>query len=896
MSHLQFWGKTFVDGDRPIEKRQTTYKPVLHHLLDVSAVALVFLRNQSARLAREAKLVSMEPNAYANLMAFLAGLHDLGKFTRNFQAKRAELWPEVLGEYPGSSIAGPSHWCATGLMLQTKNLNARFRVLFPELDGYDTCIVAAIAGHHGRPPPAEDTDKSAKEALRRGIWLDQQCLDAALFSFETLARLTAAAPAPSLDPDSAPLFSWRLAGLITLADWIGSDADYFGPTAIDTPLEDYWRHAQRCAQSSLTAKGLRPLSAATAISLNTIAPRAATSPRPMQRLAEDVALAKGPQLFVIEDATGSGKTEAAVLLAMRMITTGLGEGIYVALPTMATANAMHARLADMSDKLFETNDRIRRPSLILSHGKSILAGALAELGARPAGDGEETTAASCNGWIADDRRRAFFADIGAGTVDQAFLTVLPKKHLTLRQYALAGRILIIDEAHSFDSYMKEELDSLLQLHAMNGGSAIVLSATLSAQARQKLAQAFLHGLGLTSRQAQRQAAACASQAYPLLTRVATTGVEECGPGLDARLIRAVTIERVADRPAAIRIASQAADRGAAVLVICNAVDEAIKVHAALAALRPQGTVHVFHARFAQGDRLAIEDAVLARFGREAVASDRAGHVLAATQVVEQSLDLDFDLVISDLAPVDLLIQRAGRLWRHMDLRPAVSRPVDEPVLMVVSADPSDVTRTDWLTECLGRAAHVYQHAGIMWRSARTIFERSAFRVPDDLRQMIEAVYGDRVEPVPAILQGAEIKGEGKESTAKTLGRFNVVNLATGYGALPCDLRCDEEIGTRLGEETVTIRLARREREAIVPWFCSNGGTRLDWALSELRVRKAFWGAATAPGEDEALHDVAKRDWTEWERAIEIVEVGVDGRLKLDGGIFSYSEFCGLEKL
>jgi CRISPR-associated endonuclease/helicase Cas3 len=476
------------------------------------------------------------------------------------------------------------------------------------------------------------------------------------------------------------------------------------------------------------------------------------------------------------------------------------------------------------------------------------------------------------------------------------LAVLPKKHLTLRQYALAGRILIVDEAHSFDSYMKEELDSLLQLHAMNGGSAIVLSATLSAQARHKIAHAFLCGLGHGQKLARRLAGNCVSLAYPLLTRVATGGVEERGPGLDARLARTVTVERVADRPAAVRIASEAADRRAAVLVICNAVDEAIKVHAALATLRPKGTVHIFHARFAQGDRLAIEDAVLARFGREAAASDRAGHVLVATQVVEQSLDLDFDLVISDLAPVDLLIQRAGRLWRHMDLRPTASRPAAGPVLMVVSPDPSAVTRTDWLTECLGRAAHVYQHAGVMWRSARTIFDRRAFRVPDDLRPMIEAVYGDAVEPVPAVLQGAEMKGEGKDSTAKTLGRFNVVDLAAGYSALPSDLRCDEEIGTRLGEETVTIRLARREGESLVPWFRSNGGAHLDWALSELRVRKAFWGAAAPPAEDAVLRDAATKDWTEWEREIAIVEVGMGGSLKLHGGMFGYSVFRGLEKL
>ncbi|WP_439375804.1 hypothetical protein [Bradyrhizobium sp. DASA03120] len=118
--------------------------------------------------------------------------------------------------------------------------------------------------------------------------------------------------------------------------------------------------------------------------------------------------------------------------------------------------------------------------------------------------------------------------------------------------------------------------------------------------------------------------------------------------------------------------------------------------------------------------------------------------------------------------------------------------------------------------------------------------------------MIEAVYGDRVEPVPAVLHGAEMKGAGKDSTAKTLERFNVVDLAAGYGTLPSDLRCDEEIGTRLGEETVTVRLARREGESLAPWFRSDGGARLNWALSELRVRKAFWGKAAAPGADAAL--------------------------------------------
>ncbi len=171
----------------------------------------------------------------------------------------------------------------------------------------------------------------------------------------------------------------------------------------------------------------------------------------MQSLTESLDLSDGPQLVLIEDATGSGKTEAAILLAARMMAAGRGEGIFVALPTMATANAMHKRLQNAIDALFERGvNGEQEPSLIFAHGKAALSRDLSNLSSAPLANGEPSTAATCNAWIADDRRRAFFADVGAGTIDQAFLTVLPKKHLTLRQYAFAGRILIVDEAHCFD--------------------------------------------------------------------------------------------------------------------------------------------------------------------------------------------------------------------------------------------------------------------------------------------------------------------------------------------------------------------------------------------------------------------------------------------------------------
>jgi CRISPR-associated endonuclease/helicase Cas3 len=890
--NLTFWAKT-ASSKRTLDSQERSspnYKPVLHHLLDVGAVALRFLSENPARLRREAALLGLEPEGYARLMAFFAGLHDLGKLSRPFQWKVPELWPDVLGPRPEKPPAGPNHWRMTAWRLRRPPLESRFRAYLPRLaKGYEWPIVAAIAGHHGAPPPPDDPSWTPDDPI---------CASAAEEAFELMEELLRPALAEDLDEDGVCLLSWRLSGLTTLADWVGSDAEFFPLAPLDIPLSDYWRNALKAAEQALAAKGLLPTKPAAAVRLADFAPQAAAFPRPMQAIAGSLALSAGPQLLLIEDATGSGKTEAAILLAARLMVAGHGEGIFFALPTMATANAMHDRLRAVVDAIFEQEGTEgRRPSLVLAHAKADLSRELARLAAAPLADGEPSAAADCNAWISDDRRRAFFADVGAGTIDQAFLAVLPKKHLTLRQYALAGRILIIDEAHCFDFYMKEELNALLRLYAMNGGSAIVLSATLSLEARREIAEAFLLGLGLQKRRAKRDAGSLGSLSYPLLTQADATGGWETSVALAQGLARTVNVERLPNRSAAHEAACAAADVGAAVLVISNAVDEAIAAFDRLATVRPEGTVHLFHARFAQCDRLAIENDVLGRFGRAARPKDRAGHILVATQVVEQSLDLDFDLVISDLAPIDLIIQRAGRLWRHMDQRPQAVRPTPEPMLMVVSPDPGAVDAADWLGSCLGKAAAVYQNAGILWRSARTLFAQGRIRTPDDLRPMIEAVYGADGAPVPRALGAAEQKGVGKEGAARALGTMNVISLPEGYGALPSDLRADEDIGTRLGEPTITLRLARRIDGRLVPWDRTPGASSsVAWALSEVKGRRKFWGDALPLAEDEALCEAARRDWPEWDKAIEIVEVADDGCLRVRNADMNYDPKFGLRKL
>lgn len=760
-------------------------------------------------------------------LVLLIALHDLGKVGAEFRGMLLDGERQIT-----------RHWEVSEALLRANDTQIGARLGSNRHARQE--LYAAIAGHHGRPPAARPDDlarmlgRAGEEASR-----DASAVVAAFADLWPRASLGQVMARTAKD------LSWWLSGLVVAADWVGSNPEWFPPREPDLALADYLSLTRGQAERAVVEAGLDSAKVKDAQLFDFV-------PRPMQRAAADIPLPDGPMLAVIEDETGAGKTEAALILAQRMMLAGKGRGLFFALPTMATADAMFARAVKVMGRLFTS-----APSVTLAHGRAGLSQPFRDLVGRSA-EGEDDV--TCAPWLADNRRRALLADVGIGTVDQVLLAVLPTKFATLRLWGLSSKILIVDEVHELgDPYMGVELAQLLRAHAMRGGSAILMTATLPLDQRAKLVAAFEEGAGRAVEQDF-------DPAYPSLS-VAGGAVSRDFPRTSSARGQ-VTVRRLEGAEAALGLLVEAATRGAACVWVRNAVDDAI---AAVAALRARGVdAALLHARFALCDRKAVEADMLRCFGREG--EGRAGRVLVATQVVESSLDLDFDVMVSDLAPIAALIQRAGRLWRHMDLRPAAIRPAPEPVLHVVSPDPARVETARWLHEVLDRGAWVYPLAD-QWRTADVLFRAGQIDAPSGLRALIESVHGADISVVPPVLESAELDQIGAGYAAANRGQQNIVRLEEGYrsGGGSAD---DTDYPTRLGEPQRALLLARRRGGGLVLW--ADGQSE---QLSELQAAKRRLEGLALPDQTAAEILTLTREWPEWKRkSVTVCPVEEDGAI------------------
>ncbi|MCY3907818.1 MAG: CRISPR-associated helicase Cas3' [Anaerolineaceae bacterium] len=741
-----------------------TYHPLLCHMVDVSMVAREMWTSALSPGQRNEAAITLgfgsDDEAAGRWCALFAGLHDLGKASPSFQLQGKQVRSKVakrlhsVGLRWGQlSVNPPPHGTITAATLPN--------ILEDEfgLDAQGSKRIAVVVGgHHGVLPRTSDINSVRSSALGTREW-DVLRRDTVKWLTEVLD-----VPRDRIFGDISNAAAMALAGFVSIADWIGSNTDYFD-YAYPSDLSAYARGAAYSARQALDDLGwINQPQPRDVLEFTKLFPHIAL-PNDLQRT---VALCAreidAPGLVIIEAPMGEGKTEAAMYLADHWAESAGRSGCYFALPTQATSNQMFGRVRD-----FLT---IRYPGdtvhLQLLHGHASLSAefqALRHNHSRtfsPDYSGNEEGADE-SGVVAAEwfthRKRGLLAPFGVGTIDQALLAALQTKHVFVRLFGLARKTVIVDEVHAYDAYMLTLLERLLEWLAALGSPVVLLSATLPKERRQALLAAYMKGLG---RESGPETAALQTD-YPRISWTsASTPPSARTVSVSSRGKKNVALEWTdgdlpahGDAPFPLgKLLQDALAQGGCAAVICNTVRRAQELYLALKPYFPHTAddghpkLDLLHARYLFEDREAREQRALVRFGKpdgtvtDATGKERAvqrpsSAVLVSTQVIEQSLDLDFDLMVSDLAPADLLLQRAGRLHRHQRSR---SPGVEHPRLLVSLPELSDgVPQFE-----AGTKAVYDQH--VLLRTWLALRDRQSIRVPDDLEEIVEDVYDENRSP------------------------------------------------------------------------------------------------------------------------------------------------------
>ncbi len=757
LEHL--WGKAGKNN-------LASWHPLILHQLDVAAAADAILAREPEKTRKKmGEILGMTWKDARSWLMLIIACHDLGKACPGFQSKwTAQLASSglPLPPLPNQSI---NHAIVSQIALTALLQETGWPPVLAEL------VADAIGCHHGKRATGRAMDDAALEIYIgqgerleavRNAWIGVRhaLFESLLDAFE-----------PDRTPDKESLSGsdfMLLSGLTSFADWIGSNEDWFpyGKPDECRDLKGWFEKRTGNAERAMNAIGWEhrmPLSEK---------PRSfeqvfALSPRPLQKAVADcLAHVHEPSVLLVEAPMGEGKTEAAFYTYLELQRRFGHRGLYIALPTRATGSAMYRRTLGFLRSL-GTN---RRLDMQLVQGGAIADETFQQL--RIAGISDEASGGEIRAgeWFTH-KKRALLSEYGVGTVDQAIMPILPVRHHFVRLWGLANRVVVFDEIHAYDAYTGSLLIQLLRWLLALGSSVVLLSATLPSSVRQRLAAAV-------------NALLESDEQYPRLTVYCSGGnVVQKHFKADPARRRCVRILGTAPGLADMQSAMEEHLPTGMGLALVNTVQRAQDFYRLfpdgeplerkgqrVGKRLPNGTeVYLFHARFSADRRQHREELVLEVFGEEG--KGRSGRkILIATQVAEQSLDLDFDLIASDLAPIDLLLQRAGRLWRHE----RGARPVPEPILIIAGLaceEPPQFGKPLWWGSVYSEALLLYT-----WILLKN---RKALILPDEIDSLVQAVYEEQVE-VPEFLRrrlnGAQIVRDGDEAALRQMANQAIVGL------------------------------------------------------------------------------------------------------------------------
>ncbi|MEQ3657356.1 MAG: CRISPR-associated helicase/endonuclease Cas3 [Glaciecola sp.] len=762
-SYFKYWGK----AKKTPEQDGADYHLLPYHCLDVAAVADVWLSESRTLLKQIALQIKCSESDAKAIILFYVLLHDLGKFDARFQ----NFVEEIRIELQGSELKVEPEKYAHG-----SHGYLHFIMAYGHNDA-----MKAVAGHHGYCDTSIDRNLAEPDADEELIALDSKARKEWIEFCLVWTELTSIP-----DVGDIPM----LAGLCSVADWIGSSITSFNTNIQD--LNEYYKLTLPRAKHALVESGM--LNQLNGVGFEYLF--SPYQPRGIQTLLSDMPLETG--LTIVESDTGSGKTEFALAYASMLIDKNLADGIVFGLPTQATANGLFERIGDAANKLFPDS------TLTLAHSKS------------------KYLMPDENGFLHQSSKRAFLGSLSVATVDQILMGVLGIKHQFIRSFGTRKSVLILDEIHSFDAYMHALIERVLQGQHQAFSCVILLSATLPLSLKNKLVKSY-------SGQVK-------GNAYPLITHVDIDGVTKEFPVEQPTIHKQIQLENWLSNDLLPNAEQQQnliehAKKGAVVGVICNTVHDAQNLYQQMKSqintVDDSLEIDLFHARYTFSDRARIEKQILKTYGKDA---SRKGRILVATQVVEQSLDLDFDVMVSQIAPIEFLMQRMGRLWRHERINTQLcprSEHITQPIFITLLPSHSV---TSWKTHYQG-SGFVYRNIRVLYRTEQYLNTNDYLTFPDCYREAMEYVhseqaYGDEPEELSHLYESYQQEQNGSAYTAKMYSVLDSKPLND------VDPRC--ALLTREGEMTATVVLINKEGDL---WHGGSYQEQQDRELSTVAIAK-----------------------------------------------------------
>jgi CRISPR-associated endonuclease/helicase Cas3 len=723
-------------------------------------------------------------------VAFLAGMHDLGKATPCFQSQNDLMKSELASagfDFPAGKAV--MHARATQLTLPEA---VGVDVLGSSLSGVlgSACM---LGGHHGTFPILEAVELHASR--RSSLTAFNPTLGKGDWGSVRSQLVELVADATGTDPTKTPIEGTGLvvgAGLVVISDWLASQ-DVFIRSPESWPdwehvdWQTYFKDRAEEAVEHIRSAGLMPFRH----EARSFSEVFGFAPRPLQESLEDHFSQDNTAggILVATAPMGVGKTEAALRAASHM--GGDDSGVLFLLPTMATANAMFGRVADYA----ESSSSTQFTEVGLVHS---MAGLHEQFLALPDpnwvhisdDDDVDGARAVSSRWLRG-RQKTLLAPVAAATIDQLLAATLKARRSYLRWLGVTGKVVIIDEAHSFDAYMNGLLCLALQWLGRFGVPVVIMSATMPTRVTCELVEAWCKGAGVDPPDVR-----CP---YPGWLHVNETGVTSAAVESPDIILSIRSIE-VADWNKNWILAAQQrltpVETEGCALVVCNTVAEAQQLTRALTPWADEHGVDLtcLHSRFLNGDRAAITEEVLKKFGPDGRCRPKRA-VLVATQIVEQSLDVDFDLVISALAPIAPLLQRSGRGHRHNRPRPAKLATPALDVLVPVNDEGLSIPRA-W------QFVYPPTYFQRTWLHALQRGTRTDIHLPDDVQGIVDAVYGDLDDIDDDVI--TQMDAEWVQKYANPSSRIPAPDALSSLSAMSAEEDEQLILATRLGIDSVPL--------------------------------------------------------------------------------------------